>query len=79
MDLSPRRGCVWSGRLKRRWCRRAEGAASHVVQEVADCMAAHWGGLNFYFSIGIAGKLCRRDRQIYEEFNSTNQSDLTIS
>jgi Mor family transcriptional regulator len=28
------------------------------------------------FSHGTAGKLSRRDRQIYEEFNGTNQSDL---
>lgn len=53
-----------------------EGAARHVALEVADRMAAHWGGQNVYFPMGLAGKLSRRDRQIYEEFNGTNQSDL---
>lgn len=51
-------------------------AARHVAKEVADRMAAHWGGQNVYFPMGLAGKLSRRDRQIYEEFNGTNQSDL---
>lgn len=51
-------------------------AARHVANEVADRMAAHWGGQNVYFPMGLAGKLSRRDRQIYEEFNGTNQSDL---
>ena len=53
-----------------------EGAARHVAKEVADRMAAHWGGQNVYFPMGLAGKLSRRDRLIYEEFNGTNQSDL---
>lgn len=53
-----------------------EAAARHVAQEVADRMAAHWGGQNVYFPMGLAGKLSRRDRLIYEEFNGTNQSDL---
>lgn len=53
-----------------------EGSARHVAQEVADRMAAHWGGQNVYFPMGLAGKLSRRDRLIYEEFNGTNQSDL---
>ncbi|MBD9463948.1 MULTISPECIES: Mor transcription activator family protein [unclassified Pseudomonas] len=51
-------------------------AARHVAKEVTDRMAAHWGGQNVYFPMGLAGKLSRRDRQIYEEFNGTNQSDL---
>ena len=51
-------------------------AARHVAQEVADRMAAHWGGQNVYFPMGLAGKLSRRDRQIFEEFTGTNHSDL---
>ncbi|MFL1515264.1 Mor transcription activator family protein [Pseudomonas prosekii] len=53
-----------------------EDAARHVAQEVADRMAAHWGGQNVYFPMGLAGKLSRRDRLIFDEFNGTNQSDL---
>lgn len=53
-----------------------DGTARHVAKEVADRMAAHWGGQNVYFPMGQAGKVSQRDRQIYEEFNGTNQSDL---
>jgi Mor family transcriptional regulator len=51
-------------------------AARHVAQEVSDRMAAHWGGQNLYFPMGLSVKLSRRDRQIYEEFNGTNHSEL---
>jgi len=50
--------------------------AQHVAKEVADRMAAHWGGQNIYFPMGLSIKLSRRDRQIYDEFNGTNHSDL---
>ncbi|MBG4648123.1 hypothetical protein I5F68_30295 [Pseudomonas aeruginosa] len=39
-------------------------------------MAAHWGGQNIYFPMGLSIKLSRRDRQIYDKFNGHNQSDL---
>ncbi|MEO8641531.1 Mor transcription activator family protein [Pseudomonas sp.] len=30
-----------------------EAAARHVAQEVSDRMAAHWGGQNLYFPMGL--------------------------
>lgn len=51
-------------------------AAKHVAREVTDRMAAHWGGQNVYFPMGLAGRLSRRDREIFEAFNGTNHSDL---
>jgi Mor family transcriptional regulator len=53
-----------------------DGTARHVAKEVADRMSAHWGGQNIYFPMGLSVKLSRRDRQIYDEFNGTNHSDL---
>lgn len=50
--------------------------AQHVAKEVSDRMAAHWGGQNIYFPMGLSIKLSRRDRQIYDEFNGSNHSDL---
>jgi Mor family transcriptional regulator len=50
--------------------------AEHVGKEVADRMAAHWGGQNIYFPMGLSIKLSRRDRQIYDDFNGSNQSEL---
>ncbi len=53
-----------------------DSKARHVAKEVTDRMAAHWGGQNLYFPKGMSVKLCRRDRQIYDDFNGSNQSDL---
>ncbi len=53
-----------------------EPRARHVAQEIADRMAAHWGGQNVYFPMGLSVKVSRRDRQIYDEFNGSNHSDL---
>jgi Mor family transcriptional regulator len=50
--------------------------AQHVAKEVSDRMAAHWGGQNIYFPMGQSIKLSRRDRQIYDDFNGSNHSDL---
>ncbi|MDZ7887723.1 MAG: Mor transcription activator family protein [Pseudomonas sp.] len=50
--------------------------AEHVAKEVADRMAAHWGGQNIYFPMGLSIKLSKRDRQIFDKFNGHNQSDL---
>lgn len=50
--------------------------ADQVGREIADRMAAHWGGQNIYFPMGLSIKLSRRDRQIYDKFNGHNQSDL---
>jgi Mor family transcriptional regulator len=50
--------------------------AEHVAQEIADRMAAHWGGQNVYFPMGQSIKLSRRDRQVYDDFNGSNHSDL---
>lgn len=50
--------------------------AEQVGREVADRMAAHWGGQNIYFPMGLSLKLSRRDRQIWEEFNGHNHSEL---
>ncbi len=50
--------------------------AQHVAKEVADRMAGHWGGQNIYFPMGLSLKLSRRDRQIYDEFDGKNQSEL---
>lgn len=50
--------------------------ADQVGREIADRMAAHWGGQNIYFPMGLSYKLSQRDRQIYDDFNGTNHSDL---
>jgi len=50
--------------------------ADHVSQEIANRMAAHWGGQNIYFPMGLSYKLTQRDQQIYDEFTGDNQSDL---
>lgn len=50
--------------------------ADHAAQEIANRMAAHWGGQNIYFPMGLSYKLSQRDQQIYDEFNGDNHSDL---
>ncbi len=50
--------------------------ARQVGVEIADRMATHWGGQNVYFPMGLSYRLSRRDREIYDEFNGTNHSDL---
>ncbi len=50
--------------------------AEQLGREIADRMAAHWGGQNIYFPMGLSVKLSRRDQQIYDEFNGTNHSEL---
>jgi len=50
--------------------------ATQVGREVADRMAAHWGGQQLYFPMGLSIRISERDRQLYKEFNGTNQSDL---
>lgn len=52
------------------------GRADQVAREVADRMAAHWGGQNIYFPMGLSYKLSQRDRQIYDEFTGDNHSEL---
>jgi len=39
-------------------------------------MAAHWGGQNIYFPMGLSYKLSQRDRQIYDDFTGANHSEL---
>ena len=50
--------------------------AEQVGREIADRMAAHWGGQNIYFPMGLSYKLSQRDRLIYDEFNGSNHSEL---
>lgn len=50
--------------------------AEHIGKAVAERMAAHWGGQNIYFPMGLTMKLSRRDRQIYDKFNGHNQNEL---
>lgn len=50
--------------------------ADQVGREIADRMAAHWGGQNIYFPMGLSYKLSQRDRQIYDDFTGNNHSDL---
>ncbi|RAS18902.1 Mor family transcriptional regulator [Microvirgula sp. AG722] len=50
--------------------------AEQAGREIADRMAAHWGGQNIYFPMGLSYKLSQRDQQIYDAFNGTNHSDL---
>ena len=50
--------------------------AEHGAKEVADRMAAHWGGQNIYFPMGLSYKLSQRDRQIYDDFTGANHSEL---
>lgn len=50
--------------------------ADNIGQSITDIMAAHWGGQNVYFPMGLAYKLSQRDRQIYEQFNGSNHSEL---
>ncbi|VVE05741.1 Mor transcription activator family protein [Pandoraea nosoerga] len=50
--------------------------ATQVGREIADRMAAHWGGQNIYFPMGLSYKLSQRDRQIYDDFNGANHSEL---
>ncbi len=54
----------------------SEEKANQIGREVADRMAAHWGGQNIYFPMGLSYKLSQRDHQIYEEFMGNNHSDL---
>ena len=53
-----------------------EGQAEQTGREIANRMAAHWGGQNIYFPMGLTYKLSQRDQQIYDKFNGVNQSDL---
>ena len=50
--------------------------ARQVGVEIADRMAAHWGGQNIYFPMGLSYKLSQRDRQIYDDFTGANHSEL---
>ncbi|PHV02845.1 DNA-binding protein [Iodobacter sp. BJB302] len=50
--------------------------AAQLASEIADRMAAHWGGQNIYFPMGLSVKLSKRDQRIYDEFNGTNHSEL---
>ena len=50
--------------------------ADQVAREIAERMAAHWGGQNIYFPMGLSYKMSKRDRRIYDDFNGLNQSDL---
>jgi Mor family transcriptional regulator len=50
--------------------------AEQLGREIADRMAAHWGGQNIYFPMGLSFRLSQRDRAIYHEFNGHNHSDL---
>lgn len=50
--------------------------ALQIGREIAERMAGHWGGQNVYFPMGLSYKLSQRDRQIFDEFNGTNHSDL---
>lgn len=50
--------------------------AAQLASEIADRMAAHWGGQNIYFPMGLSVKLSKRDQLIYDEFDGTNHSDL---
>jgi Mor family transcriptional regulator len=49
-----------------------------VGREIADRMAAHWGGQVIYFPKGLFYKLSQRDLCIFDEFNGTNHSDLAL-
>ncbi len=51
-------------------------AASQLGREIAERMAAVWGGQNIYFPQGMSMRLAQRDRQIYSEFTGANHSDL---
>ena len=50
--------------------------AEQVGREIADRMAAHCGGQNIYFPMGLSYKLSQRDRQIYDDFTGANHSEL---
>ena len=50
--------------------------ADQIGQAVANRMMQVWGGQNVYFPMGLSYRLSRRDREIYDEFNGTNHSDL---
>ena len=50
--------------------------AEQLGREIAERMAAHWGGQNVYFPMGLTMKLSRRDQQIYDAFKGDNQPDL---
>jgi Mor family transcriptional regulator len=50
--------------------------AEQVGREIAERMASHWGGQNIYFPMGLSYKLSQRDRQIFDDFNGANHSEL---
>ncbi|AOJ71022.1 MULTISPECIES: Mor transcription activator family protein [Burkholderia] len=50
--------------------------ADQLGREIADRMAAHWGGQNVYFPMGVSYKLSQRDRRIYDEFRGDNHGEL---
>lgn len=54
----------------------ADEKATQVGREIADRMAAHWGGQNIYFPMGLSYKLSQRDRQIFDDFTGANHSEL---
>ncbi|NLR73546.1 Mor transcription activator family protein [Leeia aquatica] len=54
----------------------SQDKAEQLGREIADRMAAHWGGQNIYFPMGLSYKLSLRDRQIYDDFNGVNHSEL---
>lgn len=52
------------------------GKAEGIAKEIAERMAAEWGGQCLYFPQGLALKLSRRDAQIYAEFTGSNHAEL---
>ncbi|KVN33328.1 DNA-binding protein [Burkholderia pyrrocinia] len=50
--------------------------AEQLGREIADRMAAHWGGQNIYFPMGVSYRLSQRDRQIFDEFRGDNHAEL---
>lgn len=50
--------------------------AEQLGREIAERMASHWGGQNIYFPMGQSYNLSQRDRQIFDEFNGANHSEL---
>ena len=55
-----------------------DSRAKQVAREIADRMAAHWGGQIIYFPKGLSYKLSHRDREIYDKFNGKNHSELVM-
>jgi Mor family transcriptional regulator len=53
-----------------------EETAQALGRKIAHHMAAHWGGQNLYFPMGLRYRCSVRDEQIYQEFNGSNHSAL---